>query len=83
MKKKVLLSVFTCVLALLNLSSCGTSGTNAGNEPEKAIIAEEIGAKYIVPDVTGKQPEDAITMLKAAIFQSHILILYMTEMLRK
>ncbi len=68
MKKNLFLSVLGCIFMLISLCSCGNESSNNPSATKQGIVAEETGAKYTVPDVTGKAPLEAAAILEKTGF---------------
>ena len=68
MKKGTLFSIFASFIMLLSLASCGSSGNSSGQQADIESEAEELGAKYTVPDVVGKEPLEAVEILEKTGF---------------
>ena len=68
MKRNQFLSVLGSIFMLICLCSCGNESSNDQSATKQGIVAEETGAKYTVPDVTGKAPLEAAAILEKTGF---------------
>ena len=68
MKKNLFLSVLGSIFMLICLCSCGNELSNNESATKQSVVTEEIGAKYTVPDVTGKAPLEAAAILEKTGF---------------